>query len=232
MTACSTAQAARSSGLLPPGRRPGQRGRPRTKGERLPELIVLAAMTALAWQQARVRCYGRLRSKELTSLACLWPTVFGPRPVRIVLARQPGAPDGYELAVVTTDLAAGPAELVERYATRWSVEVLFEEARQVAGVGQARNRTPRAVERTVPFGLLCVSLAVCWYATNGQPTLDVAAHRARAPWYRTKHTVSLADMLAALRRELLTAQFPPSRLVTPTLEELLQAQVAGATTAA
>jgi hypothetical protein len=125
---------------LPPGRRPGQRSR--TKGERLPELIVLAAMTALAWQQAWMRCDGRLRSKELTSLVCLWPMVFGPRPVRIVLARQPGATDGYELAVVTTDLAAGPAELVERYATRWSVEVLFEEARQVAGVGQARNRTP------------------------------------------------------------------------------------------
>jgi hypothetical protein len=35
-------------------------------------------------------------------------------------------------------------------------------SRQVAGVGQARN--PPAVQRTVPFGLLCVSLAVCWYA--------------------------------------------------------------------
>jgi hypothetical protein len=67
---------------------------------------------------------------------------------------------------------------------------------------------------------------------HGQPTLDVAAHRARAPWYRTKHTVSLADMLAALRRELLTAQLLPARLVTPTLEELLHAQAAGAATAA
>jgi hypothetical protein len=119
-------------------------------------------MTALAWQQARVRCYGQLGSKELASLVCLWPPVFGPWPVRIVLARQPGAPDGYELAVVTTDLGAGPAELVERYATRWNVEVLFEEARQIAGVGQARNRTPRAVGRTVPFSLLChVCLCLC-----------------------------------------------------------------------
>jgi hypothetical protein len=87
---------------------------------------------------------------------------------------------------VSTDLDASPAALVERYASRWAVEVLFEEARQVAGVGHARNRTRRAVERTVPFGLLCVSLVVCWYALCGQPTLDVAACRARAPWYRTK----------------------------------------------
>ncbi len=77
-----------------------------------------------------------------------------------------------------------------------------------------------------------MSLAVCWYAAHGQPTLDGAAHRARAPWYRTKHTVSLADMLAALRRELFTAQFVPSRLATPTLEELPQPQAARAATAA
>jgi hypothetical protein len=41
------------------------------------------------------------------------------------------------LALVSTDLDSTPAELVERYADRWSVEVLFEESRQVAGVGQA-----------------------------------------------------------------------------------------------
>jgi hypothetical protein len=33
------------------------------------------------------------------------------------------------------------------------------------------------------------------------------AHRTRAPWYRHKHTVSVADMLAALRRALLAAQY-------------------------
>jgi hypothetical protein len=38
-------------------------------------------------------------------------------------------------------------------------------------------------------------------------------------------------MLNALRRELLAAQFLPSRLVTPTLEELLHAQAARATDA-
>ena len=112
------------------------------------------------------------------------------------------------------------------------MEVLFEEAREVAGVGQARNRTHKAVERTVPFGLVCVSLVVCWYALHGQPAADLAAHRVRAPWYRTKHTVSLADMLNALRRELLAAQFLPSRLAMPTLEELLHAQAAGAADAA
>jgi hypothetical protein len=63
------------------------------------------------------------------------------------------------------------------------------------------------VERVVPFGLVCLSLAICWYARHGQPAQDLAAHRARAPWYRTKRAVSVADMLAALRRALLHAQY-------------------------
>ncbi len=217
---------------LAPPRRPGTRGRPRTKGDRLPELTLLAGMVTTPFALHQVTRYGHGGLAAIAGFTCLWPAVFGTRPVHVVLVRSPDAPDGFDLALVSTDLAATPAELVERYSTRWSVEVSFEESRQVAGVGQARNRTPRAVQRTVPFGLLCVSLVVCWYAQHGQPAADVAAHRAHAPWYRTKHTVSLADMLNALRRELLATQFLPSRLVMPTLEELLHAQAAGAANAA
>jgi DDE superfamily endonuclease len=216
----------------PPPRRPGQRGRPRVKGERLPELIVLAALVAIRWQQAIVVCYDQPRTVELTSLVCLWHTVFGAQPVRVVLVREPGAPDGYELALVSTDPDASPAALVQRYATRWSIEVCFEESRQVAGVGQARNRTAKAVERTVPFGLLCMTLVVCWYATHGQPTRDVADRRASAPWYRHKRAVSFADMLTALRRVIIAAQYPPGRLLAPTPAEILQVQAAWAAAAA
>jgi hypothetical protein len=148
--------------------------------------------------------------------------------VQVVLVRSPGAPDGYDLALVSTDLGATPALLVERYADRWPVEALFEASRQVAGVGHARNRTRKAVERTVPFGLACVSLVVCWYALHGQPTADVAARRARAPWYRDKHAVSSAGMLVALRRVILAAQYLPGSLVEPTPTEILAVQRAWA----
>lgn len=59
----------------------------------------------------------------------------------------------------------------------------------------------------MPFTLAASSLAVVWYARHGQPTADLAAHRARAPWYRTKQAVSLGDIHAALRRALLAARF-------------------------
>jgi hypothetical protein len=124
-----------------------------------------------------------------------------------VLARPLGAPDGYDLALVSTDLAATPATIIERSADRWSAETTFSDARHLAGVGQARTRTQASVQRLVPFGLVCLSLAIVWYARHGHPAADLAAHRARAPWYRHKHAVSVADMLASLRRALLAAQY-------------------------
>jgi hypothetical protein len=93
---------------------------------RLPELIVIAALTATRWQPALVRRDGRTDRVELAVLRCLWPGVFGPQPVQVVLVRPPGAPDGYDLALTTTDLDASGFELVARYAARWSIEVCFE----------------------------------------------------------------------------------------------------------
>jgi hypothetical protein len=158
----------------------GRPGRPRVKGDRLPEPIVLAAMTRYRWTAVRVRCYGKTLDREVLALRCLWYGALGAQPVQVVLSRPVGACDGYELALVTTDLAATPRVIIERYATRWSAEQAFLDARHLVGVGQARTRTRRSVERLVPFGLCCLSVAICWYARHGHPAHDLAAHRARA----------------------------------------------------
>jgi hypothetical protein len=191
---------------LPPPRT-GRPGRPRVKGHRLPELIVIAAMTRYQWTPVQLHCYGTTLQREVLTIRCLWYGALGGQPVQVVLSRPVGAPDGYQLALVTTDLAATPTTIIERYADRWSEETTFLDARHLVGVGQARTRTQRSVERLVPFGLCCMSLAIVWYAHHGHPAADLAAHRARAPWYRTKQTVSVADMLTALRRALLAAQY-------------------------
>src|SRR3954449_367538 len=72
-----------------------------------------------------------------------------------------------ETRVVTTDLESSAEDLVARYASRWGIEQAFADARQIVGVGEARNRTRRAVERTVPFGLICFSVVTLWYALHG-----------------------------------------------------------------
>jgi len=213
---------------LPPARRRRQRGRPRTRGERLPELCSIAGMVTTPFALHQVTRYGQDGLAAIACFACLWPAVFGARPVQVVLVRPPDAPDSFDLALVSTDLAATPVELVSRYAARWQVEVCFRSAHQDAGVGQARNRTRRAVQRTVPFGLVCYSLAIVWYARSGHHPADVAARRALAPWYQTKAAPSVADMLATLRRVLLAARYRHGQVTAPTLPEILQVQAAWA----
>lgn len=185
----------------------GLPGRPRVKGARLPDLTMIAGMTRYRWTLARMRCYGKTTNQELLVLRCLWYGVLGGQPVQVVLARAPGAPDGYDLALVSTDLDATGAELVERYAARWEIEQAFLDSKHRFGIADARIRRQRSVERVVPFTLAATSLAIIWYTRHGQPAQDLAAHRARAPWYTTKQAVSVADMLTALRRALLTARF-------------------------
>jgi hypothetical protein len=168
---------------------------------------MIAGMTRYRWTLARMRCYGKTTNQELLVLRCLWYGVLGGQPVQVVLARAPGAPDGYDLALVSTDLDATGAELVERYAARWEIEQAFLDSKHRFGIADARIRRQRSVERVVPFTLAATSLAIIWYTRHGQPAQDLAAYRARAPWYTTKQAVSVADMLTALRRALLTARF-------------------------
>ena len=201
---------------LPPART-GRRGRPRTKGNRLPALDALAATTAFT--EVTVTRYGKTAAISAATVTCLWPSVFGTRPVTVVLIRD-RSKTGHDLALVTTDTAATAAQVIERYASRWSIEVAIEDARQVFGTGQARNRTARAVERTIPFQLACQAIATCWYATAGHDPADVADHRARAPWYASKTQPSTADMAAKLRRVIIAARFKASRPDQPTPEEI------------
>jgi hypothetical protein len=84
------------------------------------------------------------------------------------------------------------------------------------------------VQRTVPFGLVCYSLAIVWYAQHGHHPADLAARRALAPWYQSKAAPSVADMLAKLRRVLIVAQYRPSQLSVPTIAEILEVQAAWA----
>ena len=201
---------------LPPART-GKRGRPREKGDRLPPRARLAADAGFT--QVTATRYGKAATIQAAAVTCLWHSVFGTRPVTVVLIRDKSA-TGHDLALVTTDAAASPSRVIQRYAARWSIEVAIEEAKQIFGTGQARNRTARAVERTVPFQLACQAITTCWYATAGHHPADVADYRARAPWYTTKSQPSTADMLAKLRRVLIAARFRASHPDQPTPEEI------------
>jgi lipoate synthase len=117
--------------------------------------------------------------------------------------------------LITTDLLASVAQVIARYADRWSIEVCFQDAKHVTGVGEARNRVKQAVERTVPFGLLCQTITITWYALHGDPAADVQRRRQQAPWYQHKRDPSMLDILASLRRELIRSGYQAQAARTP-----------------
>jgi hypothetical protein len=201
---------------LAPPRLPGERGRPCLKGLRLGTPAELAA--AATWTPVTVRIYGRSRRADLAAITCLWYGCLHTRTVRVILARNHVG----VIALVTTDLAAPAARLIERYAARWSIEQAFADARNILGAGEARNRTRRAVERTVPFALIVSTLVVTWYARHGHPRHAITARRHDQPWYRTKTEPAFEDMLTQLRRTMIAARISAGSSALPTPEQTQQ----------
>ncbi len=91
-----------------------------------------------------------------------------------------------------------PAEVVEAYAVRWCIEVMFHETKDSLGVDHPQPRTKKAVLRTAPTCMLLYSLVVLWYVSQGHGS--PAAEWKFRPWYGHKDCTSFADMITTLRR--------------------------------
>jgi len=103
-----------------PPRRPGQLGRPRKKGARLPTLLTVAADPATLWTEHVVRhWYGEVkRHIQITSGTAVWfhsgmPVV----PIRWVIVRDPLGRFKTQ-ALLCTDLSASPIQILEWFIQR------------------------------------------------------------------------------------------------------------------
>ena len=222
------------SELAPP--RTGKRGRPARKGTRIGTPADIA--TSATWKPVTVLRYGTTRTVTIAERICLWYGTWRTDTVRVILVTDTGrttktsTAGGYDIALITTDLTATPEQIIARYAARWAIEVMFFDVKNILGVGEARNRTAKAVERTVPFGLFCHSILILWYALHGHAQDDAAQRRASAPWYQTKTEPSTLDMLIKLRRQIIAARFMPASPRPATTQEIIDVQQAWAQAAA
>ncbi len=181
----------------PGRRRPGQRGRPRRRGQRLPTLKAMAA-TRRRWDPLPITIYGRRVSPLVFTCTALWYHALRDQPVRIVVARDPSGRRRDE-AFFCTDLAAGAAFLLEGYARRWTLEVSFHDQKQCLGFEDPQNQTAPAVARTAPLAGLVYALVLLWYA--GRVEHGLASGWPVRPWYRAKSAPSFLDMLTAARQD-------------------------------
>ena len=178
--------------------RTGRRGRPRTKGERLPTPAALSqSLPKRSWRKVDVDVRGTTVTKLVHTRDVLWYTVNKTDLVRLVIVRDPNhlEPDDY---FFTTDLDATAAQVATRYASRWAIEVCFRDVKQDLGGHQPQSWKRRGPERAAALSLWLHATIWCWYLTSHP---DGATWTPR-PWYRTKSTPSFLDALAALRRVL------------------------------
>jgi hypothetical protein len=192
----------------PGRRRPGQRGRPRRKGHRLPTPKAMAA-TRRRWDPLPVTLYGRAVTPLVFGCTALWYGALRDQPVRIVIVRDPSGRRRDE-AFFCTDLAVDATFILEGYARRWTIEVAFYNQKQFLGFEDPQNQTPEAVARTAPMAGIVYDLVLLWYAARVQHGRSDTWPR--RPWYRAKTTPSFADMLTTVRQDswrLLFSDPPP-----------------------
>ncbi len=112
----------------------GRRGRPALKGEWLASLATLAnSATFIA--VAITSLGGRQRAVHVAELVCLWYAPFHTRPVKVLLIRNPGTIEGFDVALASTDTSASASVLIARYDSRWTIETANQQAK-ANGVGQ------------------------------------------------------------------------------------------------
>jgi hypothetical protein len=183
-----------------PPRRPGQRGRPRLKGERLPNLSVVAEDPTTSWKCAKIaNWYGSgERMVEITSKTAVWySTGLFAVPLRWVLVRDPQG-EFKTQALLCTDLNADPEKILSWFVMRWQLEVTFQEMRRHLGFETQRQWSELAIRRTTP-ALLGLFSVVTLFA-HGRMAQAAGGFR-WAAWYQKRHP-TFADALALVRKEL------------------------------
>jgi len=181
-------------------RLPGTNGRPRTKGRRLATLSEVLTDPATPWQRVTVPGWygGGERDIEVSTDTAVWrhggmPIV----PIRWVIVRDPIGRFESQ-ALLCTDLAQDPTQILRWFVQRWQVEVTFREVRDHLGVETQRQWTDRAIARTTPclLGLFSVVTLL-----GKQLTPYARRATATSAWYR-KIRPTFADTLAAVRRDI------------------------------
>lgn len=193
-----------------PPRTPGTRGRTRKKGERLSSMADWAA-DATPWTTLKFDQFGLHAHLAVKTRQGLYYKSGRQRLLNFVLVKDQAGKRPMSIFYCTL-LDWKPRDILSAYASRWSIEVTFENGKQMLGFEDPANRLPKAVQRTAPMAMVLVSLITLWFHQTGHRDVQFP-HR---PWYSRKREPSFGDMLGTLRRlswtELWQQADPPSRV--------------------
>lgn len=172
----------------------GKRGRRPIKGKRLPTREEWANDTS-PWKAMAFDQYGLRAKLSIKTRQGLYYTAGRGRLLTFVLVRDDKGKRPLQLFYCSR-LEWSAKQILSAYACRWSVEVAFENGKQMLGFEDPANRLPKAVLRTAPMAMILVSLVTLWFHRDGHRHVRFP----QRPWYRKKREPSFGDMLSTLRR--------------------------------
>lgn len=184
---------------MPPPRQPGEMGRPRTKGERLPNPQAWAEAHPEAFREIIVEIYGRTVTLLAASFLGMAYRSLPGRLLRYVIVKDPSGVYRTDF-IISTDTRLDEAAVIAAYARRWPLERMFQDCKQKLCIENTQTQLPASVRRSVPFGMVIYTLVVLWYVTDGHVEAAAMAPRLSDPWYARTARPSFSEMLAALRR--------------------------------
>jgi SRSO17 transposase len=172
----------------------GKRGRKRRKGERLASMQDWAA-DATPWTDHKFDQYGLHANLSVKTRQGLYYKAGKDRLLTFVLVRDNSGKRPLAIFYCTL-LDWTVQQILSTYASRWSIEVAFENGKQMLGFEDPANRLPKAVKRTAPMAMILVSLITLWFHQDGHRHVQFPFR----PWYLRKKEPSFGDMLGTLRR--------------------------------
>jgi hypothetical protein len=174
---------------------PGKKGPRRKKGNRLPDMVHWANDARQSWQTLVFDQFGLHATLLVKTRQALYYKAGKDRLLTIVLVRDALGKRPDQMFYCTC-LDWDARRILSEYSARWSIEVTFENCKQLLGLEDPANRKEKAVRRTAPMALFLYSLIVAWFHQAGHRHLRFPDR----PWYRHKEEPSFADMLTTLRR--------------------------------
>jgi hypothetical protein len=210
-----------------PPRKKGQRGPNPKKGPKLPKPTEAAARAdrkrssvgQWVWRAVEVVVYGKTRSLCVVGYEVVWPRVLGLRPIQVLVVRDPKK-ELDDVYLFTTDLGASAGWMIEQFAWRWSIEVLFRSSKQVLDIEAPQHRSQESVEKLAPWVWSMQSVVMVWYLTAGQNLPEALELRELMGEWDSEW--SLRHMLQVLRRAILNATINPNSANQAQLTEMVQ----------
>lgn len=204
-----------------PPAKTGRRGRPRTRGKRLPAPSRLSRrLKDSDFKRARAEFRGATVTKLIFTKPVLWYRVSPKAMVLLVVVRDPEAkqPDDF---FFTTDLQMKPTEVLSVYGGRWAIEITNRDVKQVVGGQEPQSWKADGPERAAGLSFWLYSAVWVWY-------LGVSGKRPRikiTPWFASKTLPSFIDAMAELRRTLWRQRISPTSDGAPLSEQTVDVLV-------